>query len=93
MEPLLHESYCVSRVGTLGEGGHPHIWSNGLGPQSHEVYHGSREWDIAVRWISFWLLDKPQRSLSGQHGRGPGSCHFAADHKDGAGVFTLPIIC
>ena len=38
--------------------------------------------------VSFWLLDKPQRDLFlGQHGRGPGSCHFAADHKDGAGVF------
>ena len=38
--------------------------------------------------VSFWLLNKAQRDLFlGQHGRGPSSCHFAADHKDGTGVF------
>ena len=38
--------------------------------------------------VSFLVLDKPQRGLFlGQHGRGPGSGHFAADHKDGVGVF------
>ena len=38
--------------------------------------------------VSFWLLNKPQRDLFlGQHGRGPSSCHFAADYKDGRGVF------
>ena len=38
--------------------------------------------------VSFWLLNKAQRDLFlGKHGRGPSSCHFAADHKDGAGVF------
>ena len=38
--------------------------------------------------VSFWLLNKRLRDLFlGQHGRGPSSCHIAADYKDGAGVF------
>ena len=38
--------------------------------------------------VSFWLLNKAQRDLFwGQHGRGPSFCHFATDHKNGAGVF------
>ena len=38
--------------------------------------------------VSLWILDKPQRDLFlGQDGRGPGSSHISADHRDGVGVF------